>query len=139
MQVLLWDMHSYPARPQLPDTHKKMTTPDRITVHLQDISAHADIAGMWGEFETKCEVSFFQSWGWIGAWLQSMPVTTRLRCIIAETDGELTGLAILAGHWRNAISQEEYLQHFRQLDSSLYQHNRGSVPKYDTGEPGAQP
>ncbi len=51
----------------------------------------------------------------------------------------ITGLAVLTGHWQNAISQKEYLQHFQQLDSPLYQHNRGSVPKYDAGEPGAQP
>jgi polyferredoxin len=46
----------------------------------------------------------------------------------------ITGLAVLTGHWQNGISREEYLQHFRQLDSSLYQHNRGSVPDYDAGQ-----
>jgi polyferredoxin len=43
----------------------------------------------------------------------------------------ITGLAMLLGHWQNAISKEEYLKHFQQIDSPLYQHNRGKVPAYD--------
>jgi polyferredoxin len=42
----------------------------------------------------------------------------------------VTGLAMLTGHWQNNISPEEYLKRFQQLDSPLYQHNQGSVPKY---------
>lgn len=42
----------------------------------------------------------------------------------------ITGLAMLTGHWQNAISQEEYLKRFQQIDSPLYQHNQGSVPDY---------
>ncbi len=37
----------------------------------------------------------------------------------------VTGLAILAGHWHNGISQDEYLHHFRNIDSPLYEHQRG--------------
>jgi len=42
----------------------------------------------------------------------------------------VTGLAIITGHWQNGISKEEYLRRFRQIDSPLYQHNRGKVPEY---------
>jgi polyferredoxin len=42
----------------------------------------------------------------------------------------ITGLAMLTGHWQNSISKEEYLKRFEQLDSPLYQHNRGTVPQY---------
>lgn len=42
----------------------------------------------------------------------------------------ITGLAMLTGHWQNTISQEEYLKRFREIDSPLYQHNRGEVPEY---------
>lgn len=48
----------------------------------------------------------------------------------------ITGLAVLTGHWKNQIAREEYARHFRQLDSRLYQHNRGTVPEYE--EDGAQ-
>jgi ferredoxin len=51
----------------------------------------------------------------------------------------ITGLAMLTGHWQNGLSREEYLRHFQQMDSPMYQHNRGSVPKYDAGGSGAQP
>lgn len=34
----------------------------------------------------------------------------------------ITGVAMLTGHWHTAISQSEYLHHFRQLESSQYQH-----------------
>lgn len=42
----------------------------------------------------------------------------------------LTGLAMLTGHWHNSISKEEYLKRFQNLESPLYEHNRGSVPEY---------
>jgi polyferredoxin len=42
----------------------------------------------------------------------------------------ITGLAMFTGHWKNDISKEEYAKRFQQIDSPLYQHNRGRVPQY---------
>ena len=42
----------------------------------------------------------------------------------------ITGMAILAGRWHNAISDEEYLFRFKNINSSLYNHARGQVPQY---------
>ncbi len=42
----------------------------------------------------------------------------------------ITGLGMLTSHWHNLISKEEYLFRFQNLDSPVYQHNRGSVPEY---------
>ncbi|MFH0988568.1 MAG: 4Fe-4S binding protein [bacterium] len=42
----------------------------------------------------------------------------------------ITGLAMLTGHWRNSISGEEYLRRFSNIDSPLYQHQRGQVQEY---------
>jgi Pyruvate/2-oxoacid:ferredoxin oxidoreductase delta subunit len=42
----------------------------------------------------------------------------------------ITGLALLAGHWHNQIGKEEYQRRFQQLDTPIYQHNRGQVPRY---------
>ncbi|WP_211237942.1 4Fe-4S binding protein [Holophaga foetida] len=39
------------------------------------------------------------------------------------------GLAMATGHWRNEISREEYLRRIPELDSPLYQHNRGQAPR----------
>ena len=46
----------------------------------------------------------------------------------------ITGLAMLGGRWQNNISQDEYMKRFKNIDSPLYQHNRGSVPQYDTND-----
>jgi len=42
----------------------------------------------------------------------------------------ITGLAMFTGHWKNDISKEEYAKRFQQIESPLYQHNRGQVPQY---------
>lgn len=42
----------------------------------------------------------------------------------------VTGTAMLTGHWRNSISQQEYQRRFNEMHSPLYQHFRGEVPKY---------
>ena len=42
--------------------------------------------------------------------------------LVAGVFVAITGLAMLTGHWTNRISNEEYLQHFRRLDS--YEHLR---------------
>jgi polyferredoxin len=44
----------------------------------------------------------------------------------------VTGMAMLAGHWQNGITPGEYQKRFQELDSPVYQHNRGSVPDYGT-------
>ena len=42
----------------------------------------------------------------------------------------ITGIAMLAGHWQNGITQQEYAKRFKEINSPLYQHNRGQVPRY---------
>jgi polyferredoxin len=42
----------------------------------------------------------------------------------------VTGGAMLAGRWQNAINEREYLRRFQQLNTPLYQHFRGQVPQY---------
>jgi polyferredoxin len=46
----------------------------------------------------------------------------------------VTGLAMLTGHWQNSISGEEYQRRFNEINSPLYQHNRGEVPAYGPGD-----
>jgi len=47
-----------------------------------------------------------------------------------------TTVARFAGFWQNDISNEEYRQHVKHLDSPVYQHNRGQVPEYDAQQRG---
>lgn len=42
----------------------------------------------------------------------------------------ITGFAMLTGQWQNSMTKEEYQKRFQNVDSPLYQHNRGSVPEY---------
>ncbi len=53
-----------------------------------------------------------------------------LGTLVAGVFVAVTGLAILTGNWQNGISQEEYRHRFQNLNSPVYQHNRGSVPNY---------
>jgi polyferredoxin len=46
----------------------------------------------------------------------------------------VTGMAMLTGHWQNSIGKEEYQRRFKELNSPLYQHNRGEVPAYGPGD-----
>ncbi len=54
--------------------------------------------------------------------------------LVAGVFVAITGLAMIAGHWQNGISREEYLKRFPQIETPLYQHNRGQVPQYKPGE-----
>jgi polyferredoxin len=51
-------------------------------------------------------------------------------CLVVGLFCAVTGLGMLTGHWRNSISKEEYLFRFQKLDSPLYNHARGTVPRY---------
>jgi len=42
----------------------------------------------------------------------------------------ITGLAMLTDHWQNGISKEEYAKRIQNIESPLYQHNRGQVSNY---------
>jgi len=50
--------------------------------------------------------------------------------LVAGVFTGITGLAMLTGHWQNRIPQAEYQKRFQNIHSSVYQHNRGSVPEY---------
>jgi Pyruvate/2-oxoacid:ferredoxin oxidoreductase delta subunit len=50
--------------------------------------------------------------------------------LVAGTFVAITGLAILAGHWQNDISKEEYLHRFKELNAPVYQHFHGEVAPY---------
>jgi len=50
--------------------------------------------------------------------------------LVAGVFVAITGMAMLTGHWQNAIDRQEYQKRFLNLDSPQYQHNRGEVPQY---------
>lgn len=50
--------------------------------------------------------------------------------LIVGTFVAITGLAMLAGKWQNALSKEEYIRRVQNIHAPIYHHNRGSVPAY---------
>ncbi|MBA4312965.1 MAG: ferredoxin [Chlorobiaceae bacterium] len=46
----------------------------------------------------------------------------------------ITGLAMLTNNWHNQILKAEYQKRFKELDTPLYQHNRGQVPEYQPND-----
>lgn len=50
--------------------------------------------------------------------------------LVVGTFVAVTGLGMLTGHWKNSVSKEEYQFRFQKLDSPLYNHAQGSVPRY---------
>jgi len=62
---------------------------------------------------------------------KSTPVPTWMYgTLIAGTFVAVTGLAMLLSTWQNTITREEYLRRFQELDTPIYQHFRGEVPRY---------
>ena len=62
---------------------------------------------------------------------KSKPVPTWVfGTLVAGVFVAVTGLAMLTGHWQNAISKEEYARRIQNVDSPIYQHFRGQVPEY---------
>jgi polyferredoxin len=57
-----------------------------------------------------------------------------LGTLIAGIFIAVTGLGIITGRWQNRISADEYLKRFKNIDSPLYEHNRGDVPNYSPND-----
>ncbi len=71
----------------------------------------------------------------IRTWATAKPVPTWVfGALVTGVFVAVTGLAMLTGHWQNAVSKEEYARRIQQIDSPIYQHFRGQVPKYDAND-----
>ncbi|MGE5315640.1 MAG: 4Fe-4S binding protein [Acidobacteriota bacterium] len=56
--------------------------------------------------------------------------TWALAALVAFVFVAVTGLGMMSGHWKNGMTESEYLMRFPKIDSPMYQHARGSVPEY---------
>lgn len=111
--------------------------PAAITVHRIGARRSASVTGrVWSDECTSClacvEACPVKDTLYVG----STPVpgihvpNVVFGLLVAGIFVAVTGMAMLTGHWRNGISQEEYLKRFKNIDSPLYEHNRGHVPRY---------
>ena len=65
-----------------------------LDVRLTRLEEPARLAVAWQELETRAEASFFQSWLWIGAWLEA--TAARPLVLTAHQEGKLVGLGLLS-------------------------------------------
>ena len=66
-------------------------------VALKQIDGSESIKSMWHDLQLRSEYSFFQSWTWISAWLDSLSDTTGMLLLETRRNDEVVGLAVL-GH-----------------------------------------
>jgi len=66
-----------------------------LEIRLGAARERCDLATEWQELQYRSDHSFFQSWGWIGTWLEELPASFDPLCITAWYRHELVGLGIL--------------------------------------------
>lgn len=69
--------------------------PDEIAVTLGDLPPLAQLQKTWRAREARAESSFFQSWQWIGVWLESLPRHITPWLLHVQRGGVTVGLGIL--------------------------------------------
>ncbi len=66
-----------------------------LEITIGDATDHAALEVAWRDLEERSEASFFQSWGWIGCWLQTLPSGIAPKRLQVDLDGRTIGLALL--------------------------------------------
>lgn len=93
-----------------------------LRVRLEALPERARLGEEWESLEKQSASSFFQSWLWIGCWLECLPASVSV-LLLRITAGERTvGLAI--------VGQRNITRH-RVLHSRAWFLNETGVPAYD--------
>jgi CelD/BcsL family acetyltransferase involved in cellulose biosynthesis len=66
-----------------------------LQVRITGMPAGDQLASMWQALERECDASFFQSWAWIGTWLDCLPDFVRPELVIMEAGGGVVGLGVI--------------------------------------------
>ena len=69
-----------------------------IDVALAPVTDRAAVGRLWQDLEPRADCSYFQSWAWIGTWLDVLPDGVRPHLLVARAGGEVVGLGILCHH-----------------------------------------
>lgn len=64
------------------------------TVEFVDARDITLIKRLWTELEPRSDASFFQSWGWIGCWLRTLPPERQILAAIVREGHAVLGLAL---------------------------------------------
>ncbi|MBX3412969.1 MAG: GNAT family N-acetyltransferase [Pirellulales bacterium] len=65
-----------------------------LRVSLEPLTDVAVLESLWKALAPLCEHSFFNSWSWIGCWLECLPETIRPLVLRVEQAGQLLGLGL---------------------------------------------
>lgn len=66
-----------------------------ISVEIGDLPPLGELEAEWRDLQQRAAHSFFNSWAWIGSWLESLPAKIQPRLIRARAQGRVVGLATL--------------------------------------------
>lgn len=69
-------------------------------VQLAEFANTSEVKELWTSLESRAEPSFFQSWGWIHAWLKTFPERAGLMFLQVRFEGRVVGLSLLG---RNVV------------------------------------
>lgn len=72
----------------------------QFDVAIEPLPSMQDLRALWLDLEQRAAPSFYTSWSWIGAWLESLPAGQRLHLWSARVAGEVVALGVLARRWR---------------------------------------
>jgi CelD/BcsL family acetyltransferase involved in cellulose biosynthesis len=71
-----------------------MTAADRIVFSIEAVESAAALEGCWRDLEARADCSFFQSWYWIGCWLEETGLHPTL--VAGRLDGKIVVLALVS-------------------------------------------
>jgi CelD/BcsL family acetyltransferase involved in cellulose biosynthesis len=90
---------------------------DEIRVALEPLTDPASLKREWLGLQQRSDHSFFQSWTWIGCWLQMLPASIRPLVLRATCGGTLVGLGVFIRH--------RTIRHGFVVSSGLHLHETG--------------
>ena len=67
----------------------------KLAASLSALPGTALLEPLWRELEQRADASFFQSWHWIGTWLDCLHAGTAAEMLRVEREGAVVGLGIL--------------------------------------------
>jgi len=72
----------------------------QFDVEIKALPSLAEVRALWLDLEQRATPSFYTSWSWIGAWLESLPPTQRRHLWLARHEGQVVALGVLVRRWR---------------------------------------
>lgn len=92
------------------------------SVQIEELSGPTAVESAWSDLEKRANPSFFQSWGWIGAWLLTFPDDAGLLFLRVRFQERDVGLSVLG---RNVVSAN------RLFRSKALLVSEAGVPEHD--------